>query len=291
MIELFFPRKHASLSLNSAFFGFFAHTGFVRGLQEIGFQPSIVTGCSSGALVGALYASGADMKEVESRILALRKKDFWEGNALHQLKRLFQKGIKDYSGFLTGKATREILFPFLGDKTFQELPIKLGLATSNLTDGRRELLREGKVIDAVMASIAFPFLYEVQEWQGKEYLDGGIADPEPIKELILDPSIDKIIIHSIDNQKPLSRNIIQRAFDASVKIIETETSELKDHLARKEGKTLLRIVTKTPYLSPRNFSEGRFAMAEGKGSAYQYSSQILDRGEFPLPFMDRFPFT
>jgi len=281
MIELIFPKRHTALSLNSAFFGFFAHTGFVRGLQEIGFKPSIITGCSSGALVGALYASGADMREVERMILGLKKGDFWEGNFFHQVQKLFRHGLKDYSGVLTGKATRALLNPFLGVKTFKDLPIKLGLAVSNLTLGKRELIQEGIVIDAVMASIAFPILYEIQKKNGQEYLDGGIADPEPIKELILDPAIDRIIIHAIDNSKPSHSNLLKRAFDASVRIIESETSELKELLAASRGKTLLRITTKTPYLSPSNFKEGAFAMAEAKGSAYLHASAILGK---TLPF-------
>lgn len=98
------------------------------------------------------------------------------------------------------------------------------------------MITEGNVLDAVMASIAFPFLYEVQEFQGQEFLDGGIGDGEPIKELILDPSIDRIVIHQINNNRPVSKNILKRALDASVQIIESETEDLKTLLAKEKGK-------------------------------------------------------
>jgi NTE family protein len=287
MIDLFFPRKHSALCLKSAFFGFFAHTGFVRGLNEIGFKPSIVTGSSSGAMIGALYASGVDMSEVESMILGLKKSDFWEGNSFTQLGRLFRKGFKGYSGVLTGHATRKLLEPYLGNKSFSDLNIKLGIAVSNLTKCKRELITEGNVLDAVMASIAFPFLYEVQKLNDDEFLDGGIGDGEPIKELIMDPSIDRIIIHQINNNRPLSQNIIKRAFDASVEIIESESEDLKSMLARERGKKLIRLVTSTPYLSPKDFSKSRFALAEGRGTAYKYKDDILNENQmpsFPFPF-------
>ncbi len=295
MIELIFPKKYTALSLNSAFFGFFAHTGFVRGLQELGVKPGYVTGCSSGALVGSLFAAGADMNQVESMILGLKRSDFWEGTMIHQVGKLFRKGWREYSGVLSGTATRKLLEPFLKNKTFEELPVKLGLAVSNLTDGKRELITSGNVMDGVMASIAFPLLYEIQRINGKEYLDGGIADPEPIKELILDSSIDKIIVHAIDNSKPLGQNTVERAFDASVKIIEGETRDLKELLAKTRGKTILRLTTKTPYLSPKDFTEGKFALAEGKGTAYQHARAIKEESYFPdflgfpLP-PPRFPF-
>ncbi len=286
MIDLFFPRKHSALCLKSAFFGFFAHAGFVRGLNEIGFKPSFITGSSSGAMMGALYATGVDMMEVENMVLGLKKSDFWEGNSFTQLGRLIKKGIKGYSGVLTGKATRKLLYPYLGNKKFSDLNIKLGVAVSNLTKSRRELITEGNILDAVMASIAFPFLYEVQKLNDDEFLDGGIGDAEPIKELILDPSIDRIIIHQINNNRPLSNNIIKRAFDASVQIIETESEDLKSLLAKEKGKKLIRLETLTPYLSPKDFSQGKFALAEGRGTAYRNRDEILNQS--PLP---NFPFS
>ncbi|WP_411823338.1 patatin-like phospholipase family protein [Leptospira sp. 'Mane'] len=285
MIELFFPKKHSALCLNSAFFGFFAHTGFVRGLQEIGFQPSLITGSSAGALIGALFASGADMKEVQMMILGLKKSDFWEGNSFTQIGRFIKKGFKGYSGILTGKSTRKLLYPYLGNKNFSDLPTKLGIAVSNLTKAKRQLVTEGNVLDAVMASIAFPFLYEVQNVKGDEFLDGGIGDGEPIKELILDPSIDRIIIHQINNSKPLGTSVIKRALDASFQIIDSENEELKTLLAEARGKRLIRLVTNTPFLSPSDFSQGKFALAEGLGTAYKNKDQIL--GQFVLP---GFPF-
>ncbi|MCZ8156935.1 MAG: patatin-like phospholipase family protein [Leptospira sp.] len=285
MIELFFPRKHTALCLKSAFFGFYAHTGFVRGLHELGFRPSIITGSSSGAMIGALYATGVDMAEVENMILGLKKSDFWEGNSFTQLGRLIKKGIKGYSGVLTGKATRKLLYPYLGGKKFSELQIHLGVAVSNLTKCKRELITTGNVLDAVMASIAFPFLYEIQKLGEDEFLDGGIGDGEPIKELIMDPSIDRIIIHQINNNRPVSSSMIKRAFDASVQIIDGETEDLKTLLAKEKGKHLIRLETATPYLSPKDFSQSRFALAEGRGTAYKHADQILNKNQMPkLPF-------
>lgn len=282
MIELIFPKKYSALCLKSAFFGFFAHTGFVRGLQEIGFKPAIVTGSSSGAMIGALYATGKEMLEFESVVLGLKKKDFWEGNSITLLGRLLKKGWNKSSGVLTGQATRKILYPYLGNKKFSELPIKLGIAVSNLSKNKRELITEGNVLDAVMASIAFPFLYEVQEFQGQEFLDGGIGDGEPIKELILDPSIDRIVIHQVNNHRPVSKNLLKRALDSSVQIIESETEDLKTLLAKEKGKKLIRLETNTPYLSPNDFSKGKFALAEGRGTAYKNKAEILGEMELPI---------
>jgi hypothetical protein len=56
-------------------------------------------------------------------------------------------------------------------------------------------------------------------------------------------------------------------------------------LAKEKGKKIIRLETKTPYLSPDDFSAGKFALAEGRGTAYRHSAEILGNLEFPsFPF-------
>ena len=82
----FLRRRKKALCLNSAFFGFYAHAGFVQGLSEIGYRPDTITGSSAGALVGALYAAGMPPAEMISLMTQIRRSDFWEGNVLsHEL--------------------------------------------------------------------------------------------------------------------------------------------------------------------------------------------------------------
>ncbi|EQA44791.1 phospholipase, patatin family [Leptospira broomii serovar Hurstbridge str. 5399] len=264
-----------ALSLNSAFFGFFAHSGFVLGLKEIGFKPAKITGSSSGALIGSLIAAGIPPEEITRFILTLKKKDFWEGNVLSQFIKPFRKGLKKYSGFLSGKRIRDLLEPYIGGKNLKDFPTPIGLAVSNLTKGIRELRTEGNAIDLILASMTFPLLFEIPVIEGEEFLDGGVVDAEPIKELILDPSIKRIITHEIDNGKPSSSQPLLRAFDASVSVISSETRELKDLIARKYGKKIIRVITKTPYLHPNKMKEGRLALELGRRSAHSNRSDIL----------------
>ncbi|HRG47289.1 MAG TPA: patatin-like phospholipase family protein, partial [Leptospiraceae bacterium] len=72
-----------AICLNSAFFGFYAHAGFIKGISELNFKPAFVSGCSAGAIVGAIYASGVNIDEMLAIIKDFKKKDFWEGNLFH----------------------------------------------------------------------------------------------------------------------------------------------------------------------------------------------------------------
>ncbi|PJZ68068.1 alpha/beta hydrolase [Leptospira perolatii] len=268
-------KSYDALALNSAFFGFFAHSGFVLGLKEIGFKPARITGSSSGALIGSLFAAGIPPEEITRMILGIKKRDFWEGNSLSQFIKPIRKGLKKYSGILSGKRIRKLIEPYIGNKNLEDFPIPMGIAVSNLTKRIRELKTKGNAIDLVMASMTFPLLFEIPLIQGDEFLDGGVVDAEPIKELILDPKIKRIIVHDIDNAKPTSDNTLMRAFDACVSVISSETRELKDLLSKKYGKKIIRVVTKTPYLHPNKMTDGRKALELGRRSAHRHRAEIL----------------
>lgn len=271
-------RSSTALCLNSAFFGYYAHAGFVKGLTEIGYKPSRVTGSSAGAMVGALYCAGVDMEELTKLMLQLKRSDFWEGNLLSQIAKPFLRGISRYSGLLSGKKIRRLLEPYLGGLSFSDLKIPLGIAVSNVTTGRRELRTSGSVMDSVLCSMAFPGLIEVQSMEDQEFIDGGVVDHEPIKELILDRSIKEIVIHMIESSSPPAKSPLLRAFNSSVAIIDHETRELKNLLALQHKKKIVRIQTVTEPMGPSRAHLGPDSLARGRNSALQNRNEILRGG-------------
>jgi len=265
-----------ALCLNAAFFGYYAHAGFVDGLESIGFAPDAVTGSSAGALVGALYSAGVEMNETLRLMSALRKKDFWEGNFATHLLKPFLRGWKNYTGLLSGSRIRKLLEPYLGGLQFEDLKTRLGIAVSNITRGERELRTSGSVLESVMCSMAFPILMEIQPMDGHHFLDGGVVDAEPIKELILDPEIKKIVIHSIETVREEEvKSPLIRAFHSSVSIIERETRDLKEIIAKERRKKIIRLVTITPALGPDRTHLGKNAIEAGRATALANRKRIL----------------
>ncbi|MBM9579413.1 patatin-like phospholipase family protein [Leptospira sp. 201903070] len=275
MVQIHVKQKFTALTFNSAFFGFYAHAGFAKGLSEIGFHPSKITGCSSGALIGSLVAAGVPPEEMTDLILNLKKKDFWEGNLITNFVKPIRKGLKNYSGILSGKKIKELLKPHLGHKKIEDLPVPMGVSVSNITKQIRELKTKGDLIDQILASMTFPFLFEIQKLGEEEFIDGGVADQEPIKELILDKSIRKIVVHSVRTKKGHSERAMIRAFHSSVQIIENETRELKEMLAKHYKKQILRIETVTPYIDANQLKHGKEALEEGRKNAHHWKKKIL----------------
>ena len=263
------------LSLNSAFFGFYAHAGLMLFLEEIQFQPSFLTGSSAGAIIAALFASEIPMKELTEELVKFEKSDFWEGSFFSSYTKPFQKGLNNYTGHLSGNKLRKFLIKYLGNKNIEDLKIKLGIVVSNLTKRKRELLTKGNLVDAVIASSAFPLLFEIQKIHHEEYTDGGLVDHEPIKEMILDKKIKKIITHRIQTKKDSSKNALLRSINSGLGVIESETDDLKSILAKHLNKKIIRLNTETYPLNPNSLDKGKENILLGYETGKKYKKIFL----------------
>jgi NTE family protein len=76
---------------------------------------------------------------------------------------------------LLGFASRLFL-----DETFAHLERPFACVATDLASGREVWLREGKVRDAVRASIALPGLLAPQLLDGRYLVDGGLVNPVPV---------------------------------------------------------------------------------------------------------------
>ncbi|MBE7412699.1 MAG: patatin-like phospholipase family protein [Leptospiraceae bacterium] len=276
MILKFFKKKKA-LCLNSAFFGFYAHTGFIAGLEELKFKPDAITGCSAGALVAALYAAEIPSNEIIQVMLKIQKNDFWEGNPFSQFIKPIRQGLKNYSGILSGKKVRNLLYPYFKRKRIENLSIPLGIAVSNISKGTRELRTKGDILETVMCSVAFPLLFEIQNMEGEDFLDGGVSDHEPIRELILDKKIDRIFIHEINTNSKGKTGKLKNALGAGISIIEKETKELKEILAEKTNTKLIRLTTNALPVGPNSMNLGIENIKKGYSTAIQNSKILLEK--------------
>jgi NTE family protein len=68
----------------------------------------------------------------------------------------------------------------LGDLSFRELPIPFAVTASDINSGRSLILNRGKVIDAVLATIAIPGIFPAREWGEYLLVDGGVTNPVPV---------------------------------------------------------------------------------------------------------------
>ncbi|GAA1860064.1 patatin-like phospholipase family protein [Microbacterium koreense] len=145
-----------------------AHVGVLQVLEERGIRPSIVTGTSSGALVGAAYAAGLGVAQIESVTREFR----WRRIARWNMSPRW--GLLDTHEIATG------LVQLLGeDPRIEQLPRRFGAVATDLRTRRAVTIADGPLSRALRASIAVPGLLPPVRVGGRLLADGGMVDNVP----------------------------------------------------------------------------------------------------------------
>jgi NTE family protein len=157
------------LILSSGFFGFFAHTGVVRALEEAKLRPTLVGGSSAGALVAGLWGAGLSGETIRERLFSLKREDFWDPDPLFALRGGLLRGERFQS------LLQEALAP-LGISRLEECPMAVRVVAWELRSRRVTALERGHLATAIRASCCVPGMFQPTLFEDRHYLDGGVAD-------------------------------------------------------------------------------------------------------------------
>jgi NTE family protein len=147
-----------------------SHIGVLKVLEEHGIFPDIVTGTSMGALVGALYAGGIKITDIEQFALRL---DFKRLMLLADM-------TLPIHGLIGGKRVISLLKSIIGDLTFSQLKYDFACVATDIKTGEQVVLREGSLIEAVRASISLPGIFTPVRINGRYLVDGGLINEVPV---------------------------------------------------------------------------------------------------------------
>jgi len=145
-----------------------AHIGVLEELSAAGIGIGCVAGTSAGAMVGAAFAAGK-LAAFRDTMCALTR-----GRVL----RLFDP-TWPRTGLLEGRRSLELVQAYLGDR-IETLPIPFAAIATDLHSGKEVILRDGDVVEAIRASIAFPGLFTPLRSRGCLLADGGLVNPVPV---------------------------------------------------------------------------------------------------------------
>ncbi|MCA9618797.1 MAG: patatin-like phospholipase family protein [Myxococcales bacterium] len=177
-----------TLGLTSGFFGFFAHCGVVRALEEAGLRPSRLRGSSAGALVGGLYAAGLHPEAMAEELVVLQRADFWDPGP----------GL----GRLRGRRFRERLGRILPVRRFEDCPRALAVSVFHTGTLATRVVERGDLGDAIAASCTFPLLFQPRWVGGMLCLDGGVLDRPGLAGA---PTGERLLIHHLASRSPWRR--------------------------------------------------------------------------------------
>jgi NTE family protein len=164
------PLPKIGIALGGGFARGIAHIGILKVLEEENIPISFVAGTSVGALIGAIYCSGASAAEMEEIACRVRFRDFARWT------------ISRY-GFASNRRMAGLLNSVLKVKTFEQLRIPLAVAATDFASGTGVVFRNGDLVETVRASCAYPGMFEPIRIDNKILVDGMLAHPVPTKPL------------------------------------------------------------------------------------------------------------
>lgn len=178
-----------------------ASLGLWKALHRERVDVDLIVGCSGGSIFAALMALGVDVDEVERWLL-----ERWTGSIAtrpHLLSFLkttlpWLFGFDERVGLVDDRNLVAALDGLFGDRTFDDTVVPLRLAATDVHDGERVVLAEGRLADAVRASISIPVLFRPWEIGGRLLVDGGASDPLPIS-VAMREGADVIIAMGFEN--------------------------------------------------------------------------------------------
>ncbi len=148
----------------------FAHIGVIQVLEEAGFRPGLVVGTSAGSVVAAFYASGKSGVELQKVALAMEESTFADW-ALP----IFSRGM------LRGEALARYVSAQVQGRPIESMSLPLGIVATDLNSGEGVLFQRGDTATAVRASSAVPALFQPVRIGTREYVDGGLVSPVPVR--------------------------------------------------------------------------------------------------------------
>ena len=164
--------KRVALVLGSGGARGYAHIGVIDELLARGYEIGCIAGCSMGAVVGGIYATG---KLDEYR-------EWTESLDYLDVLRLLDVSFR--LGAIRGEKVFGKIHEMLGEINIEQLPIPFTAVATDLTNQQEIWFQEGDLHQAMRASAAIPSLFTPVVQGNRILVDGGLLNPLPIVPVV-----------------------------------------------------------------------------------------------------------
>ncbi len=178
-----------------------AHIGVLKVLRELRVPVDCITGTSMGGIVGAVYATGAPVDEMESKVKAIDWKPVFQDRPDRRL--MTERRKQEETGYLArpevGFRNGAVQFPqgvlygqnieqvFAGlayrggdVSDFSRLPFPFKAVATDIATGTPYVLDKGSLAKAMRATMSVPGVMAPVEIEGHLLVDGGLTENLPV---------------------------------------------------------------------------------------------------------------
>lgn len=198
------PRRRVALVIGAGSVKCAAALGLWKVLRREGIDLDMVVGCSGGSLYASAMALGYSVDECIAMTTGMwnrqvtARRDY--GSMLRALlPRLF--GFDGHFGMVRGEPLLRALQDAFGTRSFADTSTPLFVVATDLDTGHEVTLTGGRIVDAVRASVAIPYIWSPWNVDGRWLLDGCLSAPLPV-DVAMREGADVILAMGFESPYP-----------------------------------------------------------------------------------------
>lgn len=153
-----------------------AHIGAIEELEARGYTITSVSGTSIGSLIGGILAAGK-IHEAHDWFCSLDKQQILSLTD-------FSFGL---SHMVKGNKVLDAIKEWVPDRDIEDLPIPVAFVATDILNSREVVFTQGKLFEAIRASISIPMCFEPFRYRDTLLVDGGLTNPFPLNRVARTP--------------------------------------------------------------------------------------------------------
>ena len=211
-----------------------AHLLMIEALEELGVKPSVISGSSIGAIVGAFYAAGftsKEMREILDQLINPKSDSVFDFLLKSDIVKLFTMFDPQFikSGFIKGEKFHKFMKTHLKVSRFEDLEISLKIVATDYWRKEEVVFEKGDLITPIRASYSLPGLFTPIKIKNRILIDGGAVNPLPFD--IIKSQCDITIAIDVTAFKAHNESEIPPTFDSVFTTYQTmQNSIIKERL-------------------------------------------------------------
>lgn len=238
-----------------------AYIGFFKALEELKLpKPDCIVGCSMGAIIGGLYASGKPVREMEAVFEESFDVNRYVGGVhiplfKHTLNQIIQYGtlitrMLSGTGADSGEKAHKFFMELSGGKSFDDCIIPFFCNAVDLCSGKEVVLQSGLLADAMRASSSYPGLFIPVKRQNEMLIDASVIDNTPVW-IAREQGYKNILALTFGSLEPVPDSEL----DTSVSILLRTLACTTAHIALQQNDYPTAFINLTSARSVRDFSD------------------------------------
>ncbi|HEX9616424.1 MAG TPA: patatin-like phospholipase family protein [Anaerolineales bacterium] len=200
-------RNRIALVIGSGAVKCAAALGSWKVLAREGIEIDMLVGCSGGSLFATTMALGYEVEACIEKTRQLWNREITARRDLSSLLRALLPGVLNFDerfGMVSDRAMLSRLREVFGERTFADVKTPLYLLATDFHQGDAVVLTEGRLVDALRASISIPYIWAPWQIGDRLLVDGSLSNPMPV-DVAIKEGVQVIL--AMGFQSPLPRKV------------------------------------------------------------------------------------